>query len=194
MPRNADRPLSADEQRFIRHYVRERDPEKAAKKARLRPEQGMQFYKRAHVREDIDRRLRVIELEQAKIDAADIQRKVDLTDDFLNEHLRKTIELDPTKYGAIKLKALGLGYVLRSRIRQGNTEALIRPQDTADVKENFYQSTFERMRNSAGNGDSGAPSSTAPPSLPSDGATPAAPDPVVPKTTAAKRQVVIRAY
>jgi hypothetical protein len=193
MPRNADRPLSADEQRFVRHYVRERDPEKAAKKARLKMDQGMQFYKRAHVREEIDRRLRLIELEQAKLDAQDIDRRIELTDDFLNEHLRATIELDATKHGNIKLKALSLGYVLRSRIRQGNTEALIRPADTANTTVNFYQSVFERMRGEGGEGGPPSAAPAAPPPVPVAATAPAA-APTKPASGGTKRQVVVRAY
>lgn len=143
MPRNTERPLNADEQRFIRHYVRERDIEKAEKKSRLKVGEGMKFYRRPHVREDIDRRIRDIEREQAILDAKDIERKEEALTDLLDPELMKTIKLDPQKHGAIKLRAIELGYIVAGKIRQGNTEALDR-SGAVNSNVNIYQSVYDR--------------------------------------------------
>lgn len=185
MPRNPERPLSAEEQRFIRHYVRERDIEKAERKSRLRAGEGMKLYRRAQVRADIERRLEEIEREQARVDALDLERRRETLDQLLDPELVKTIKLDAEKHGAIKLKALALGLVVSGRIRQGNTEALNRAQSsTSGVS--VYESVFVRQHI--------AESSAAARSIPPAGPAPHTATPSTPSPSRAPVKGVIRVY
>lgn len=116
--RNTDRPLTAKEQKFIRYYCRPdcRDIERAAQLAGYKAREGKVLYNRPEVRAEIDRRLRLVELEQARLDAeAEI-----LTDSLIDTALKEMIGLDAKAHGATKYNGIRLALVVRGRIETRN--------------------------------------------------------------------------
>jgi hypothetical protein len=158
----ADRVLTADEQRFIRHYARQGFvPEgisTAERMARIKRGEGNTILKRAHVQEEIARRKLLLEMEQAKLDAQDLNRKEDAIETLVRitmeeaEHeLRKLVKLDAAAFGPIKLKAIQTALVYTGAIRQGSTERLAPIDQSASGtlggrEDSFYTATFDRIR------------------------------------------------
>lgn len=122
MPRNTDRPLTAKEQKFIRFYSKPgvRDIEKAAQLAGMPGRDGKTLYKRPEVRGEIDRRLRLVELEQAKLDA---EAEV-LSNDIIDKALAATMALDAKEFGSTKLAAIQLALVVKGRIETRNAKSV----------------------------------------------------------------------
>lgn len=124
MPRNTDRPLTPKEQKFIRFYVKPgvRDLEKAAQLAGMKGREGKVLYNRPEVREDIDRRLLMIQQEQAKLDA----KEEVLSDTALDHALAAMVGLDAKEHGGTKLAAITLGLVVKGRIETRHAKAVQR--------------------------------------------------------------------
>ena len=122
MPRNDDRPLNRNEQNFIRFYVNPevRDIERAAQLAGLEPAKGKKLYNDPVVRDEIDRRLRLVELEQARLDA---EAEV-LVDSLLDQALMDAVKLDAAEHGSTKLAAITLAMVVKGRIETRHAKAM----------------------------------------------------------------------
>jgi hypothetical protein len=134
MAKNDDKPLPAKEQRFIHFFTQSRDLEKAAGLAGFKPSFGARLYKRPEIREEIDRRIGIVEVEQAKLIAKDIV----LTMPVLDKNLMEIIELPAKEFALAKLRALQFGYVLQGKVRIGNTEAIVE-RAPGEGQNNFYR-------------------------------------------------------
>lgn len=164
MPSNADRILTADEQRFIRHYARggfNKDAIQTAERmARIKRGEGDKYLRRAHVQEEICRRKMLLETAQATIDAQDINRRETdieqlfrITAEEAESELRKLIKLDAATHGSIKLDAIKTALVYIGAIEQGTTRRVLPPtnpnHDAGGQGGGFYTSLFDRMRTTA---------------------------------------------
>lgn len=161
MPREVFRSFTAQEQKFIFHFLREGAVEERVwiveKKARLPKGDGAKMLKRKHVMAEIERRKAQVELEQAKLIARDqsaIAKEEDkrqsVTLDKLEQALDSIIALDAKTHGAIKLAAIQTGLVYTGTIRSGRMERTA-PPPPPDGKEaesgaSFYDSVFDRLR------------------------------------------------
>lgn len=165
MPRSAPQPaaspLTAEESRLIRYYVREgatldRLPI-AAKKAKLTVARATQLLRKIHVTEEIIRRRELVIFEQARVDAQDINRREAEEDErervtlsLIDKELHKLITADPKDmaHGArIKADILKLALVVTGTIRAGNTERVAPLGNSAGQQPagpDIYQSTLER--------------------------------------------------
>lgn len=145
-----DLPLKLKEQRFIHYYCHPacRDVHRAAKHAGYSSAiTGANLYKRPDIRAEIDRRLGVIELEEAKLLAVqevELTKKEVLADDFLDTKLADIISLDPKEHGRLALSGIQLAYVVRGRVKMGNSEAIQKPgASDQPVQPGFYRA-FEQ--------------------------------------------------
>ncbi len=152
-----DRTLTGQEQLLIRYYVREggtadRIP-RAARKLKITPERATAILRRTHVQEEVARRLAMLQFEQARLDARDIQRReheddenIRVTEAKVFRQLNQLIEADPTHLtSGHKLKAefLRLALVVTGTIKDGNIERLIPPEGQAGRHgPNIYSSMF----------------------------------------------------
>ena len=158
----ADRCLTSEEQRLVRHYIREGGTEdklaRAARKTKITLEKAQTLLKRIHVAEELARRRHLLEYEQAKLDAADLNRReseedkrIDLTERLIFEEMRDLIRTPAEKLGdghKAKAELLKLGAVFIGTIRDGRLEKIERmPQQdpTLGVPEPcIYQSIYTR--------------------------------------------------
>lgn len=165
MARNAqtERTLTSEEQRLIRKLIRQGGTEdmlpRAARAAKMPLEKAQKILKRVHVQEEVRRRQRLIEFEQAKIDAADICRREDedekqirVTEEKIYRQFNKLLEVEAEKLtNGHKLKAefLKLGLVITGTIRNGKLERLTPPEGGSASIPTMYESTFERAAQAA---------------------------------------------
>lgn len=157
MALKSELPIPAKESRFVHYYVETRDLEKAALLAGFKTATwGLRLYKQPRIREEIDRRIGVVELEQAKLKAADVI----LTERILDKELLEIIQLDPKAFAREKLNALKFGYVLQNKVRIGNTEAIVERGPNPGAG-NFYRA-FETTTTTVREVTAGAPAETRP--------------------------------
>jgi hypothetical protein len=158
----ADRCLTSEEQRLLRHYIREGGTEdklaKAARKTKITLERAQALLKRVHVGEELARRRHLLEYEQAKLDAADLNRRetkedeqIDLTEKKIFQQMIRLIETpaEEMKDGhQMKAQFLKLAAVFTGTIRDGRLEKIERmsqPDGTLGVPEPcIYQSIYTR--------------------------------------------------
>jgi len=158
----ADRCLTSEEQRLVRHYIREGGTEdklaRAARKTKITLEKAQTLLKRIHVAEELARRRHLLEYEQAKLDAADLNRReseedkrIDLTEGLIFEQMRDLIRTPAEKLGEghkAKSELLRLAAVFTGTIRDGRLEKIERmPQQdpTLGIPEPcIYQSIYTR--------------------------------------------------
>lgn len=163
MARETFRPMTADEQKFIRHFCRlgatEDRTEEAERLARLKRGAGAKMLKLRHVAEEISRRKAMLESEQAVLDARDLNRREleeekrqTITLDRVESKLYKLLELDPEKYGALVHQVIQTCLVYTGTIRNGNMMRTI-PADptleanrTSATESSFYRSIFQPLR------------------------------------------------
>ena len=162
MPREVFKSLTAQEQKFIFHFLREGAVEEhiyiVEKKARIPRGDGIKLLRRKHVALEIERRKAQVELEQAKVIARDQNRiaeeedrRQSVTLDKIEKKLDELIALDPKTHGALVLSAIQTGLVYTGTIRTGRMERLLPPQTPPDGNlpqggNGFYESVFDRMR------------------------------------------------
>jgi hypothetical protein len=139
-----DRPLSADEQRFVRHYVKHRDLEKAAALAKLTGKMtGKKMYARPAVREDIDRRIAVLDGVTLEMDVKELM----LAADILDVELRNVCQLNAKEFGTLKMDGLRLAYILTGRLKDRNLEAIGTNSGTStNDQPAFYQQMFHQAQ------------------------------------------------
>ena len=133
-----ERILTAQEQKFVRLYVKHRDVAKAAGLCRMKPEAGKRFMKRQAVAEDIARWMSVIQKEQVDLDL----KEANLENALLDSELKKVIMLDAKEHGALKLNAITLGFIVTGRMRDGQREAVGLKQEQAPLSGGLYQQMF----------------------------------------------------
>ena len=164
--KDAFKPTTLDEQRFIFHFLREsvsseNEAEQirwAERKSRIKQGMGEKFLKRPHVQQEIQRRRAQVELEQArliardqaKLAAEDDKRKT-VTLDKLEAALDGVVNLDPEKHGGTVLEAIRLGLVYTGTINDGNRKRVVpadptTPENSPAGEGGFYQSIFHGMR------------------------------------------------
>ena len=135
--------LTALESTLLRHYVREGATEdrlgRAARRAHITEKYALTLLKRPHVQVELAQRKLILYSEQAKIDAADINRSVEETDVLCRDTERRAmhrlnalIETDPKDLKAahtIHMEVLKLALVVAGTIRSGRngTERLAPP-------------------------------------------------------------------
>jgi hypothetical protein len=155
----ADRTLTAQEQTLIRHYVREGATDdkipRAARKMKMAVNRAASILRRIHVAAEVSRRKRLLEFEQTRLDAQDINRRenkeeerVQLTEDRVFRKLNAIIETDPEKLTdghRMMGQFLKLALVVTGTIRDGRTERLIPLQAGAGpAAPTFYRSIYQR--------------------------------------------------
>ena len=164
-----ERTLTAQEQLLIRHYVREGGTEdripRAARKLKIPPERAAAILRRIHVREEVARRLAMLQFEQARLDARDINRreneeeeKIRVTEAKVYRQLNELIEADPkslTDGHRMKAEFLRLALVVTGTIRDGRTERLLPPDSQPGQHgPNIYTSMFgQQAQKMAGEDD-----------------------------------------
>jgi hypothetical protein len=105
----SDAPLPRCLLTFIDAYVHRRDVKKAAITAGFAPDMGIRIYRNARVRQEIDRKLALVDEIKAEI----VAKEQLLTKDFLDKELHKVCSVDVEKIpqlGKTKLEALVVGY------------------------------------------------------------------------------------
>lgn len=156
----ADRTLTAQEQTLIRHYVREGATEdkipRAARKMKMPVERAQTILRRIHVAAEVTRRRHLIEFEQARLDAQDINRKenrdeerIQITENRVFSKLNDIIDTDPAKLTdghRLMGQFLKLALVVTGTIRDGRTERLIPVQGGASGGPAIYRSVFQRRQ------------------------------------------------
>lgn len=157
------RSLTAQQQKFIFHFLREGGVEEniwvAEKKSRLPKGEGVRLYKLKHVRAEIDRRKAQVELEEAKQIARDksgLAREEDtrqkVTLDKVEAKLDSLLALDPKTHGSLVLATIQTALVYTGTIRSGKMERMLPPPDpegkdgAGTATGNFYDSIFDPMR------------------------------------------------
>jgi hypothetical protein len=134
--------LSSQELFLVRQYAREGGTEdrlpRAARRARVTIEHARTLLKRPHVQHELALYQQILRQEQARIDAADIDRSQNEEDKLLRETERKAIrkldaliEADPTtltEQHLIQMRVLKFGLVVTGTIREGRTERITPPE------------------------------------------------------------------
>jgi len=110
------RPRPLREQKFIEAYFTTRSIEKASVLCGVKLAVAEAMYAKPEVRAEIDRKTSLVETEITKQAAA----KAIIHMELLDDELKKTVILDPKKYGATKLKAIEMGYGRVGMFREGN--------------------------------------------------------------------------
>jgi hypothetical protein len=105
----------ANVQRFIQVYVGCRDKEKAALRSGFEAEAGDKLLSKKPIRAEIERKIRIIDLETAKLTAQANKLQVELID----SELVKTIKISAKTGGTTKVKAMELGYERLGILRDG---------------------------------------------------------------------------
>lgn len=134
-----DLPPTAVVQRFITFYINERDLKLAACKASLMPEMGEKLYRQPKVRQIIDRKIMLIDIEEAKVKARANLLTVAFIDSVVYE------ELKSKKNGHVRVRAAELAYRRTGLIRDG--EFYVAPD--ANVNQNapsVYQAQITMRR------------------------------------------------
>lgn len=108
-----DLPPASQVQRFITFYVNHRDLKLAACQASLTPEMGERLYREEKVRTRIDKKILLIDVEEARLRARSNQLTVAKLDCTLLELLQKK------ELGHVRLKAAELGYRRTGLIKDG---------------------------------------------------------------------------
>lgn len=124
IPSDPDLPPSAVVQKFATFYSHHEDLKLAACQAKLMPEMGAKLYRNPKVREIIDRKLLLIEVENAKLAARSKQLTADRLDVALLE------EVASKKNGHVRVRAIELGYRRTGMIRDG--EFYVAPDPAAN--------------------------------------------------------------
>lgn len=162
MPREVFRSLTAQEQKFIFHFLREGGVEEniwiVEKKARLPKGTGQQLYKRKHVQAEIERRKAQVELEQAKLIARDQNRAADerekrqaITLDKIERKLDEFFSLNIKEHGALVHSVLQTALVYSGVIKSGRMERTA-PVDAGNKEKEatagggYYDSVFDALR------------------------------------------------
>lgn len=138
-PEKLDLPLSAKEQRFVRFYCRPdvRDLEKAGGLAGMKTKaESTRAYNKPAVRAEIDRRLRLLELEQARLDA---ETEV-LTDSLIDKALAETMGVCAKEHGSTKLAAITLALVAKGRIETRNAKSVMAVTSPSGFRPQIYGS------------------------------------------------------
>jgi hypothetical protein len=110
------RPRPLREQKFIEAYFTTRSIEKASILCGMKLNAAEAMYAKPDVKAEIDRKIGLVDTEIVKQAAA----KAIIHMELLDEELKKTVILDPKKYGATKLKAMEMGYGRLGMFREGN--------------------------------------------------------------------------
>lgn len=121
---SGDLPPAASVQRFVTFYVSTRDLKTAACLAQLDPKMGEKLYKEPKVRESIDKKILLVDIEEAKVKAQANLLTVDRLDAALFE------EVKSKKNGHIRVRAIELGYRRTGLIRDG--EFYVAPDASAN--------------------------------------------------------------
>jgi len=108
-----DLPLAKEAQRFITFYLSCRDLKEAACKCGLDPAMGEKLFQVPRVRNAIQRRINLVEMESAKLRAKADLLTVDLLDASLCD------EVKSKRNGHIRIRAIELGYKRTGLIRDG---------------------------------------------------------------------------
>jgi hypothetical protein len=117
-------PPAKQTQIFIAAYVNTRDLAEAAALARLDTKWGRILYKEPKVRAQIDRKINLIDVEDAKLKAQSNKLTADILDAALvQEVLNK-------KGGQTRIRAIELGYRRKGLMREG--EFYVAPDPVAD--------------------------------------------------------------
>lgn len=117
-----DMPAAAVVQKFVTMFVNYRDLKQAACLVGLDAKMGPVLYKEPKVRAAIDRKILLVDIEDAKVKAQANQLTVDRLDAALFE------EVKSKKNGHVRVRAIELGYRRRGMIREG--EFYVAPDPT----------------------------------------------------------------
>lgn len=158
MPGNADRILTAQEQKFIRMYVKPevRDLRRAAELIGLKGTMGKTMYKRLAVKAEIDRRLGLVTTVQAIQDAADAklleQAAIEedlLANKVLDQALLDMVKLDAKEHGSTKLQAIRMALVVKGRVQTRDMTAVAQQGATqTDNRPSIYGSINPQLQQS----------------------------------------------
>lgn len=175
MPRDSFKPLTAQEQRFVIHFLREGAAEEnlhnAARKARITEKEGKAILRRKHVQEEIHRRKVLVEFEENRLIARDnigAAKQVDeaelVTLHKVEKALDGVLKLEAEKHGSTVLKAVELALIYTGTIRDGNkvklqtVDPLGQDKSKSDEGEQaprevgFYSSIFADMKKDGNDG------------------------------------------
>lgn len=168
MPRDPFKPLTAQEQSFVFHWVREKCLMErmgiVERKAKVPQGKGILILARPHVQRDIDARKYLVELESARLIARDQnradtvqERKEKVTLDRIETVLHDLMNLDLKEQGALVHAAVQTALVYSGVVRKGNFERTIPLKDPSGDPDNLagsgvYSSIFSDMHDHASGG------------------------------------------
>lgn len=170
--------LPAQEEKFLRHYVKEGGVEEkirdVERRLRLKMGTGARFLKLKRVQDVFKEMMEPIRLEQqrqalvgaavaeatAKLEAekAEAEKKlnevlsiqlipVQGNETRIDHELMRLVQLDPEKYGGIKLAAIKTAYVVAGLMEQGTTRRVIPADGKPETAGGgVYQNLFDRQR------------------------------------------------
>lgn len=131
-------PLDKKSLNFVMWFRKYRDIYKAAERAKIAKNQAVKIFSTPAFQDELERQDEAVRMERAKHEVQDEA----LANPLLDRELVKMIQLDPTKFGNIKLEAIRLGMVATGRIRSGNTVSLD-PNEKPSGQANFYQALVQ---------------------------------------------------
>jgi hypothetical protein len=125
--RSPELPSKALINRFIHFYttsVAFKDEDRAGRMAHIEPRLVQRIMKDGEIRQEIDRKLSILEIEQAKLEAHARLLTVGVLDSALFEEVRSK------KNGSVRIRAIELGYKRTGLIRDG--EFYVAPDPAAN--------------------------------------------------------------
>lgn len=132
-----DMPAAAVVQKFVTMYVNYRDLKQAACLVGLDAKMGAILYKEPKVRAAIDRKILLVDIEDAKVKAQANRLTVDQLDAALFE------EVKSKKNGHIRVRAIELGYRRTGLIRDGEFYVAPDPNNSKNAP-SIYQRQMKR--------------------------------------------------
>lgn len=134
-----DLPPAKQAQQFVTFYVNHRDLKLAACQANLDPDMGAKLYRAPKIRAMIDRKILLVDVEDAKLKAAASRLTVDRLDAALVEEVRSK------KNGHIRVRAIELGYRRTGLIRDGEFYVAPNPNDKSNAP-SMYRASQTTLR------------------------------------------------
>lgn len=135
-----DLPPASQVQRFITFYVNHRDLKLAACQASLTPEMGERLYREEKVRTRIDKKILLIDVEEARLRARANQLTVDRLDCTVLELLT------PKHPGLVRKQAAELGYKRIGLIRDGEFVGISKAGSSVGGAKTYGQLTTTTLR------------------------------------------------
>lgn len=131
-------PLSAEELKFVTLWMRFRNIDKAAERARIPKARAVRIFNKPEVQDEIERQQEAVRSERARVQVIE----EDLSNKLLDLELIKLLR-NPGTTESTKLDAIRLGMVATGRIQAGGTRILDLGAGEERATAHFYKALVE---------------------------------------------------